>query len=302
MKIYLCDSDHAEYFLQVLQQELPEDEVLTCARDDVHLIAEGADVLIPIGAKITAASLCSSTLKLVQQFGSGLDSVDLTAAAKYGVDVANVSTVDGGNDVSVAELTIFFMLALARQYPLAKENIGFGKLRTSPGMTLMGKTAAIIGFGGIGQEIAKRVRSFAMEVLAISKHGHKSAGDMVDFHGPMDALPQVLQKADFIILAVPLNQETQGLIDQKAFSQMKTGAFVVNVARGPVIDYAALLNALETKKIAGVGLDVFWQEPIDPKDAIFDYNVIATPHIGGMTDSVIQKVAKKVANNINRVR
>ena len=170
------------------------------------------------------------------------------------------------------------------------------------GMALKGRTAAIVGYGGIGQEVARRLSGFAMKILAVSRRGPKPGDVPVDFHGGPDSLHEVLRQADFIIVAPPLNDETRGLLGQAEFACMKPTAFVINVARGPVLDYDALLAALKEGRIAGAGLDVFRYEPFDPADPIFSYNVLATPHIGGATDLSLQGIAKKVAENVNRVR
>jgi phosphoglycerate dehydrogenase-like enzyme len=176
------------------------------------------------------------------------------------------------------------------------------KLGAPLGQALKGRTAAIIGYGGIGQEVVQRLAGFEMKLLAVSRRGPKAGERAVDFHGGPETLHEALRQADFVIVAPPLNDETRGLLGQAEFACMKPSAFVINVARGPVIDYEALLTALKEGRIAGAGLDVFWYEPFDPTDPIFSYNVIATPHIGGATDFSLQGIAKKVAENVQRVR
>lgn len=301
MRIYFCRQG-LTYITNILQSELPNDEVLTCAPEQVAEVALDADVLIPTVSRIGEDALRSPHLKLVQQYGAGLDSVDIPAASRYGIPVANVPTAGTGNAESCAELSILFMLTLARKYPQAQENLQQRKLGAPLGMALKGRTAAIIGFGGIGQELARRLAGLEMEVLAVSRRGPKEGDVAVDFHGPQASLHEVLKQADFVIVAPPLNDDTRGLIGPAEFACMKPTAFLVNVARGPVLDYDATLAALKEGRIAGAGLDVFWYEPFDPADPIFAYNVIATPHIGGATDLSLQGIAKKVADNVNRVR
>jgi phosphoglycerate dehydrogenase-like enzyme len=301
MRIYFCRQG-LTYITNVLQGELPDDEILACAPEQVAEAALDADVLIPTVSRIGADALSSPRLKLVQQYGAGLDSVDIPAATQRGVYVANVPTAGTGNAESCAELTVLLMLALARQYPRAQENLQQRRLGAPLGMALKGRTAAIIGFGGIGQELAKRLSAFAMKVLAVSRRGPKPGEVPVDFHGAQDRLHEVLRQADFVIAAPPLNDDTRGLIGHAEYACMKPTAFVLNIARGPVLDYEATLAALKEGRIAGAGLDVFWYEPFDPTDPIFSYNVIATPHIGGATDLSLHGIAKKVAENINRVR
>lgn len=306
MRIYFC-REGLSYIRNILQKELPDDEVLDCPPEKVPELAQHAEVLIPTVSKISAAALTSPTLKLVQQYGAGLDSVDIPAATQAGVYVANIPSAGTGNAESVAELSLFFMLALARKYPQAKESIAQKRLGTPMGSTLKGRTAAIIGYGGIGREVARRLAGFEMEkVTAVSRRGPKGTPEEkaipIDFHGALDSLHEVLSEADFVIVAPPLNDETRGLIGPAEFACMKSSAFLINVARGPVIDYDAFLSALKEERIAGAGLDVFWEEPFDPTDPIFSYNVIATPHYGGATDLSLQGIGKKVADNINRVR
>jgi phosphoglycerate dehydrogenase-like enzyme len=301
MRIYFC-REGLSYIMSILQNQLPEDEVLCCAPEKVAETAREADVLIPTVSRIGEDALSSPRLKLVQQYGAGLDTVDIPAATRFGVPVANVPSAGTGNAESVAELTLLFMLALARQYPRSQECLQQKKLGTPMGMALKGRTAAIIGYGGIGQEVAQRLAGFEMKLLAVSRRGAKPGEVPVDFHGGPDSLHEVLRQADFIIVAPPLNEETRGLLGPAEFACMKPGAFVINVARGPVLDYDALLAALKEGRIAGAGLDVFWYEPFDPTDPIFSYNVIATPHIGGATDLSLQGIAKKVAENVNRAR
>ncbi len=304
MRIYFC-REGLTYVCRILQQELPEDDILDCPPDAVPEAAQQADVLIPTVSPIGSAALRSPRLRLVQQYGAGLDSVDIPAATVAGIYVANVPTAGTGNAESVAELALLFMLGLARKYRQTQESIQNSVLGSPMGQALKGKTAAIIGYGGIGRALARRLASFEMHILAVSRRG--PAPDKPDdgiplTHVAQDGFHAILREADFVITAPPLNDETRGLMGQAEFACMKPAAFVINVARGPVLDYAALLAALREGRIAGAGLDVFWSEPFDPNDEIFQYNVLATPHVGGATDVSLQGIAKRVAENVNRLR
>lgn len=305
MRIYFC-REGLTYVCRILQQELPEDEILDCPPDTVPEVAQHADILIPTVSPIGGEAMRSPRLKLVQQYGAGLDSVDIPAATAVGVYVANVPTAGTGNAESVAELALLFMLGLARKYRQTQESLQNKVLGSPMGQALKGKTVAIIGYGGIGRALARRLSGFEMNVLAVSRRGPTSDKPddslPVTRHFTQDGLHTVLRAADFVITAPPLNDETRSLMGQAEFACMKPGAFVINVARGPVVDYAALLAALREGRIAGAGLDVFWSEPFDPNDEIFQYNVLATPHIGGATDVSLQGIAKRVAENVNRLR
>lgn len=302
MRIYFCKKG-VEQFAKLLQTELPNDEVKVCAENKVQEVAKNADVLIPITAPITKEILSLSSVKLIQQFGIGLDSVDIEAATEANIPVCNIPAQKGGNAISVAELTVFHMLALARRYKEASVSLESGSfVNRSVGICLKQKTALIIGFGAIGQEIAKRLRAFDMRLISVSRSGKTVKNCPVDYAAQSDELEQLLPQADFVILAVPLTSETKDLINTKEFQLMKPETFIINVARGGVINYDALLSALKNKQISGAGLDVFWHEPIDPVDPILKYNVIATPHMGGITHYSLNQIAKEVAANIERLR
>ncbi len=303
MRIYFCN-EVPDFVLGNLRAELPQDEILTCLPEQVAAAAQDADVLIPAMSRIGEDALRSPRLRLVQQHGAGLDTVDVPAATRHGVYVANVPSGGTGNAESVAELAIFLMLALARQYPRTQELFRQGLLAGPLGRAWKGRTAAIIGFGGIGRAVARRLAGFEMRILTVSRRGPagRTFDEKVDFHGASDTLHQVLRQADVVLLAPVLNDETRGMIGRPELACLKPDAFLVNVARGAVVDYDALLEALREGRIAGAGLDVFWHEPFDPADPILAYNVIATPHIGGVTDLSLKGIAKGVADNINRLR
>lgn len=304
MKIVLCRQGFS-VIQKMLQSLLPDDEIVCCGPEEITTVGHDADVLIPAITPLGTAELSLPNLKLVQQFGAGLDAVDIPAASQNGVYVANVPAAGTGNAESVAEVAVMLMLTLARQFPKAQQNIRDGVVAGPTGWSLKGRTALIVGYGGIGREVARRLSGFEMEVLAVSRTGPKYTEEEQAIplaeHCSGEALHALLPRADFVILAPPLNDDTRGLMGTGEFALMKTTAFVVNVARGGVIHYQALIEALKNKKITGAGLDVFWQEPVDPADPLFDHNVIATPHIGGATDLSFKGIAKKVAENIRRV-
>ena len=301
MRVCLCIRG-AVKILAALRDALPQDEILECAPQEVPDVARDVDVLVPTVARIDEAALASPRLRLVQQFGAGLDGVDVEAASRHGVYVANVPSGETANADSVAELAILLMLALARKLPRAQENLRERRLGAPVGTTIMGKTVTIVGFGGIGRALVRRLRGFDVRIIAVSRHGPRGDDGGVDLHLPTSALREALEQADFVIVATPLNDETRGLIGREAFACMKQGAFLVNVARGPIVDREALLEALESKKLSGAGLDVFWQEPPDPADPIFSFETVATPHVGGATDKSFREIAREIAANVERVR
>lgn len=301
VKICLCRRG-ATRILDLLRTELPEDQLLECSPAEVPDVARTIEVLVPIVARVGEDALASPSLRLVQQFGAGLDGVDVDAASRHGIYVANVPSGETANADSVAELAVLLMLALARRLPQAQENFRAGRLGAPIGTTLKGRTVAILGFGGIGRALARRLRPFGVRILAVSRRGPRGAEAEADLHVSTSGLHAVLPRADFLVVATPLEAETRGLVGREAFAHMKQGAFLVNVARGPVVDREALLEALGSGRLAGAGLDVFWQEPPDPTDPIFSHQVIATPHVGGATDISLREIAQAVAANVNRLR
>lgn len=305
MKVYFC-REGLRIIRELLQQELPHDEVLECGPDGLATVVGEADVLIPTITPLREEVLAGGRVRLIQQFGAGLDAVDIPAATRHGIPVANVPAAGTGNAESVAEMAVLLMLTLARRFPEIQQSLREGRVATPTGWALKGRTAVIVGYGGIGRETARRLAGFEMRVLAVSRRGPKHTPEEdavpVAHHYAEAGLHEALREADFVILAPPLNDATRGLMGAAEFACLKPSAYVVNVARGGVIDYDALLAALREQRIAGAGLDVFWQEPIDPRDPILGYNVIGTPHVGGATDLSLRGIARKVAENIERVR
>jgi phosphoglycerate dehydrogenase-like enzyme len=285
-----------------LRAELPEDEILECSSEEVADFAQRVEVLVPLIAPVTEKALASPRLRLVQQFGAGLDGVDIAAASRHGIYVANVPSGETANADSVAELAILLMLALARRWGRAQDNLRERRVGAPVGMTLMGKTVTIVGFGGIGRALAKRLRAFGVRIVAVSRRGSSATEGEADRHLAVEALPEALREADFIVVATPLTDGTRGLIGRDALACAKQGAFLINVARGPVVDREALLAALNSAKLAGAGLDVFWEEPPDPLDPLFSLEVVATPHIGGATDRSLEEITRAVAANVDRLR
>jgi phosphoglycerate dehydrogenase-like enzyme len=299
VRICLCRRG-ATKIVELLRAALPQDEILECSSEEVASCTRQVEVLIPLIAPVTEDAFASPRLRLVQQFGAGLDGVDVDAASRYGVYVANVPSGETANADSVAELAILLMLALARRWARAQENLQMRRVGAPVGTTLMGKTVTIVGFGGIGRALAKRLRALGVRIVAVSRSG--AFRGEADHHLAVSALPEALREADFIVVATPLTDETRGLIGKDALACIKQGAFLINVARGPVVDREALLAALVSGKLAGAGLDVFWEEPPDPLDRLFSLEVVATPHIGGATDLSLQEIARGVAENVDRLR
>ncbi|KAH7433108.1 hypothetical protein KP509_07G055200 [Ceratopteris richardii] len=237
-------------------------------------------------------------LKLFMQFGVGIEGIDIAAATKAGMKVAKIPGDTSGNALSCAEHAIYLMLALLRDQRemyncLQQEQIG-----VPIGQTLYGKTVLILGYGNIGKELAARLKPFGVNILAIKRSwGSHDASDLVHEKGVNDQLLDFTRRADIIVTCCSLTPETVGIINAEVLGALKKGGYVVNIARGGLIDYKAVKTALEAKHLGGLGLDVAWFEPFDPTDPILKYpNVIMTPHVAGVTELSYRNMAKTVAD------
>lgn len=304
MNILIC-GDGFPYVVSALQKYLPADEIIPSAIPDLPKHLPAADVIIPAMHFIGSEVMDATAARMIHQFGVGLEGVDVDAATQRGLYVANVpGSIAMSNAISVAEHAIFLMLALARDYPQARENLQAGVWGQPQGIGLRGKTICILGMGNIGKALARRLKPFELTTLGIKRNpGSGVESDLgLEFLGSAADLPSVLPRADFVVLALPLTHETRSIIGARELDAMKDRAYIVNVGRGAVIDHDALVGALASGQIAGAGLDVFWEEPVDPADPVFEHNVITTPHVAGVTDTSYDEIAKGLANNVERLR
>lgn len=306
MRIALGIRGHSK-ILGILKEQLPQDEFVEFDVKDVAERTQDCEVIIPIVTPVSEQILTDPSLRLVQQYGVGLDIVDVIAATRSGVLVANVPSVGSGNAESVAELAIAHMLMLSRQIPSSFKRFRERRFSSPLGECLWQSTVVILGYGGIGQEIARRLAGFGVRIIAVSRHGpdgsrKRDVNVRLDKHVAQHELSSVLEEADFLVVAAPATPDNIGLVNKDVLARVRPSAYIVNIARGPVIEYDALLAALREGRIAGAGLDVFWQEPFDPQDVLLEQNVIGTPHIGGATGRSLLGIGTMVARNIEALR
>lgn len=246
-----------------------------------------ADALIVRSATTVTKELIATAkhLKVIARSGTGTDNIDKVTAKKRGIVVVNAP---GANAESVAEHVFAFMLALARNLVPAVTTLKSGTWAKSEfhGMELKGKTLGIIGFGNIGKRVAELGKALGMKTIIHTK------GDVLD----------LVLSADFVTLHVPLTDETRGMIGKIELKKMKTSAFLINTARGALVDESALLSALITGEIAGAALDVFAAEPISPKSELLTLkNVIVTPHVAADSRESENRASLMVAQDVDRV-
>jgi D-3-phosphoglycerate dehydrogenase len=260
-------------------------------------IGEFDGILIRSATNLTADLLAKATrMRAVGRAGVGVDNVDVDAATKRGIVVANAPQ---SNVITAAEHTMALLLALARNVPQAHASLTGGAWDRSrfSGVELYEKTLGILGFGRIGQLVAQRARGFGMRVIAfdlyVAEERFKELG--VERAATSDAL---YSAADFITVHLPKTPETEGWLDAEAFSKMKDGVRVLNVARGPLLVEADLQAALDSGKVGGAALDVFSVEPVT-EHPLFGYdNVIVTPHLGASTAEATDRAGYQAAEQV----
>jgi D-3-phosphoglycerate dehydrogenase len=255
-------------------------------------------ILIRSATKMTADLIAkASNLRVIGRAGVGVDNVDVDAATQRGIVVANAPQ---SNVVTAAEHTMAMLLALARNIPQAHASLTSGKWERSKfsGVELYEKTLGIVGFGRIGQLVAQRARGFGMRVLAfdpfVSAERYRELG--VEKAASSD---EVCEQADFITIHLPKTPETEGWLNAALLAKMRDGVRILNVARGGLIDDAALKDALDSGKVAGAALDVFPSEPITEYPLFHGYpNVVVTPHLGASTAEATDRAGFQSAEQV----
>jgi D-3-phosphoglycerate dehydrogenase len=265
--------------------------------DDLLKVVGEYDALIVRGrTKVTAAVFdAAPRLKVVGRAGVGVDNIDLNAAKAHNVVVVNSPTA---TTIAVAELTLGLMLAVVREIPRADATMKAGQWikKELEGRELWRKTLGVIGFGRIGTEVARRAKAFDMEILA---YDPLLPAEAIRLRGgePV-SLDELLRRADMITLHVPLDENTRNLLNAEAFAKMKDGVYIICAARGGVIDEEALLQALNSGKVAGAGLDVFATEPPGATALVTHPKVVCTPHIGAQTVEAQTRAAEDIATEV----
>jgi phosphoglycerate dehydrogenase-like enzyme len=289
----------------VLRQRLPGDEIVVDGGD-----ADGEfDVIVPLMRRIDAAMIDRHRPRLIQQFGVGLEGVDRHAAAERAIPVNNVPAADTGNADGVGEVAVLHLLALTRRYHAGQAALRAGRLGEPTGTSLTGARIVVLGLGAVGRAVAARLQGFGAELIGVGTRAGDQARETSEQLGlsayvPVSEFTQACRGALALIACCVLNDETRGLVGRDVLDALGQDGpgYVVNVARGPVLDYDALCAALREGRIAGAGLDVYWDEPVDPDDPVFAHNVVATPHIGGVTTLAYQAMGDAVVANIERLR
>jgi len=233
-------------------------------------------------------------LKLVIRAGVGVDNIDVAYATEKGIKVTNTPNA---SSISVAELTIAHMFAVSRFLNISNVAMRQGKWdkKKYEGVEIFGKTLGLIGFGRIAREVAVRAAALGMNIIYTDFLGEDE--NLVYKYGTLE---EVLAESDYLSLHIPYSKETGAVIDKASIAQMKDGAYLLNCARGGVVDEAALLEALNSGKLAGAGVDVFEEEPTKNVELVNHPRVSVNPHIGASTAEAQTRIGEEVVSIIKK--
>ena len=296
MKVLVAESVAAEG-VERLRARHDVDERIGCSREELTALLPDYDALIVRSqVQVDAALIAAGTrLIVIGRAGVGVDNVDLEAATRAGITVVNAPT---GNTIAAAEHTLALLYGVARRTGAADASVRRGEWARAAftGLELRGRTLGIVGLGKIGQAIALRAAAMEMVVVGVDPYvtaeGAANHGvELVDFE-------TLLARADVVTVHVPLTRETRGLIDRAAIARMKPGSIVLNVARGGIVDEAAVAEALASGQLAGAGIDVFETEPPTDSPLLTAPNTLLTPHLGASTAEAQVLVAEEVAAQV----
>ena len=278
----------------------PDDRPLT--KQEIITGIQGKDALLSqltdtIDAEVVAAN---PHLKIIANYAVGYNNIDVAEATKRGIPVSNTP---GVLTETTADLAWLLMMAVARRLGECERFIRTQEFRGWGAMFLLGtdvygKTLGIVGMGRIGKAMAKRAQGFDMKVIYYNRSGAIPDNEEQQLGATYYPLEDLLQEADFVSLHVPLTDCTRHMIGKKELEAMKESAYIINTARGSVIDEQALIAALKEKKIAGAGLDVFENEPHVPKELIAMENIVIAPHVGSATFETRDRMGTMAAHNI----
>lgn len=306
MRILFCGDafpDQPEYLRRRLSPSA-NDELIVCPEWEVRPALKGVDVVIPRMQRVGRHEMEMGSFRLVQQWGAGLEGVDLAVARERGIRVANVPAT-GGNAESVAEHALLLILALLRDLPRAQANVRAGILGVPIGKVLAGRTLCLYGLGAIALPLGKRLQPFGVRLIGVTRDplSEKVSDYALDHCFSVADRDRAFAETDILVLCMRYFNEMRGTIGTHELNCLRPDAYLLNIARGGFLDNGALYEALRHGRLAGAGLDVFSPEPMPVGHPLLSLpNVIATPHIAGVTEESFNDIAEAVAVNIERLR
>ncbi len=298
-RVLICDAIH-EAGIEMLRQHAEVDVKLGISQKELGSIIGDYEAIVvrsttQIGADVLELAV---NLRVIGRAGAGLDNIDVLTAQEKEIEVVNSPNA---NTLAVAEHTMGLMIALARQLATADKTMKAGEWAKKKlmGIGLAGRTLGIVGFGRIGRQVAIRAQAFGMRVIVNQSRPTPELN--LEAGVETVSLPELLQQADFVTLHVPSRPETINLINAETVQHMKPTAYLINTARGGVVNEADLLGAIDSGQIAGAALDVFETEPATNSELALHAKVIATPHIAASTSDAQYNAAVTVAQKINDI-
>ncbi|HOJ97418.1 MAG TPA: phosphoglycerate dehydrogenase, partial [Methanospirillum sp.] len=290
----LVSDELAEEGIEILREHAMVDVNTGLSEDELVATIENYDaLLVRSGTQVTERVIeAGKKLRFIGRAGAGVDNIDMNAATRHGVIVANAPE---GNTLAATEHTMAMMLSLCRNIPQANASMQAGEWKRSKfmGVELNEKTLGIVGLGRIGREVAKRASSFNMHIIGYDPF--ISSEKAAEMGIESMSLEELFTKADIITVHTPLIKETRHIINEKTIATMKDGVRIINCARGGIIDEAALAAAVKSGKVAGAAIDVFEEEPPKNCPLIGIPNIIVTPHLGASTIEAQKNVAISIA-------
>lgn len=297
MKVLVADEISKRGIDMLKEQGYEVDVRLGLKEDELAKAIKDYEVLlVRSSTKATRKVIeAGKKLKLIGRAGIGVDNIDVDAATERGVLVMNAPS---GNVISTAELTIGLIFALARRIPQADASVKKGewKRKELKGVQIQGKTLGIVGLGRVGAEVAKRAAALGMTVIAYDPMVSPEVG--VKLHVRLVTLDRLLTESDIVTFHTPLTPQTKNMIGKEELAKMKKTAFLINCARGGVVNEDALYEALSTGRIAGAALDVFVNEPPTGSKLLSLNNVVLTPHLGATTAEAQEEVGSEIAEQV----
>lgn len=310
MKVLVPYDD--EDLLSIMQNTLEgHAEIIQSSRDIESMLDAGSEVEIVTSGRVPGKFIRNApNLRLIHSFGAGVNNIDANAVMERdNLLVCNCHV----NAAEVAEYAIMLLLAVAKNIIINDRTLrrgdwtyGWGGPR--PNIEIRDKTCIIIGLGNIGSEIAKRLRCFSLKLVGVTNSGGSPYESLVDEIIKIDDIFQYVEKADFVILSLPLTKDTRGLVNDEFLSHMKDSSILINISRGDIVDESALYKALDAGRILGAGIDVWWEYPSKRGGTAYPSNrpfheldcVVLSPHRAAYSENIQEDQIQFVAENVLR--
>lgn len=296
--VLLIIDPFSEDYRRGLQPKFPQISIHAVTNQrEVGDVIKKTQILAAHGTRISDGLIKkASKLQWIQCLGTGVDAILNCPSLKNDVLVTSTRGIHGPQ---MSELAFLLMLALNRNFPQIVRNQDGRMWERWPAKLLYQKKVGILGVGVVGEEIARKCKAFGMTVFGIDIVRREI--DAIDYFCGPEELLRVIPEVDYFIIVPPLTPQTQRMIGAKVLSSMKSTSFLINIARGGIVDEEALIDALKAGKIAGAALDVFWKEPLTRDHPFWGMkNVIITPHVGGLSDIYVKQVMPIIEENLRR--